>query len=253
MNIFERSRSLGGKVKSFIWQGKFSYMTIVLTAIGVAIGIFLTAQWRTMPSRASDPIISYSSLIQTKEKLITQQNQLKENITDLNKQIDAAQQELKKYTGSKDKVEEIEKDEDDIGLSEMKGNGVVITFDDAKKKETNSESISHAADLRDIVNFLWGQGAEAVSINDERIIFNTSIDCIVNTILINSTKTVPPFKIKAIGDASVLESALNNTNYLSNIHNRVETEGLVFNIEKSDNVIIEPYTGSLNIKYAKIK
>lgn len=254
MNLFQRSKEFGMKVKGFIWQKNLNWLGLVLFVLGIATGLFFTAQWRTKPSRASDPVISYSSLIQTKESLLKEQEQLKQTIQNLTKEASKGQEELKKFANSKEKVEKVEALEKEVGLEKVTGKGIILKFADANGKEENitAESITHAADLRDIVNFLWGQGAKAISINGERIVTTTSIDCIVNTILINSTKTTPPFEIKVIGNQDYLVLKLNDKNNLKNIHKRINEEGLVFEIKKEDNIEISSYTGSLNINYAKI-
>ncbi len=241
------------KHKSIIKHIRFTYMSFVLLVIGVAIGIFVTAQWRTQPSRASDPVVSYSSLIQTKNKLNEENQALKAQIKNLNLESSDAQDNLKKYTDLKSKVEKVEQYEDEVGLTEQNGEGIIITLNDSINPKVSSQSITHAADLRDIINFLWGSGAKAIEVNNERVVFNTSIDCIVNTILINSTKTTPPFLIKAIGNSDELNSKLASTDVLSDIKKRVVTEGLVFEVEKKDNVNIKPYSGSMELDYADIK
>lgn len=239
--------------KKFIFYSRLNYMSIILILIGIVIGIFFTFQWRTPYTRATDPIVNYVSLVQTKEKLVEQQKDLKQQIESLNKQSSEAQKVLKQYSGSKEKVDEVEKDEIKIGLTQVKGSGVIINLSDANQEITSAKSIAHAADLRDVINFLWGLGAKAISINNERVVFSTSIDCIVNTILINSTKTVPPFEIKVIGDKEFLYQSLSNENFLKDLHRRAEEEGLMFSFDKKDEITIDSFKGSVKLDFAKIK
>lgn len=239
--------------KRFIWPSHINIMTIVLVVIGIVIGLFITAQWRTEPSRITDPVFNYSSLEKTKEKLEDDQKQYKTDIKKLNDKANEAQKTLKLYAQSEEKVNEVEEYEKKIGLTEYKGSGIIVTLDDSKDINSNQSSISHAADLRDIVNLLWGIGAKAISINNERIVFSTSIDCIVNTILINSTKTTPPFEIKVIGDSEYLYYILTNPNYLKDIHKRVNEEGLVFNVDKNQDILVPAFSGGVKLDYAKLK
>lgn len=245
--------NLRNKFKSFIWHYDFSYIALILIIVGVAIGVLVTAQWKTQPKRVTDPVVSYSSLIQTKKKLVEEQENLKTEIKKLNEESSQAQNTLKQFSDLKNKVEEVEKYESTIGLTEIEGEGVIITLDDSHKDNISSETITHAADLRDIVNFLWGQDTKAIEINGERVVFNTSIDCIVNTILINSTKTIPPFTIKAIGNPSQIANKFyDQNNELSEIYKRVAQGGLILNIEEKDNITIKPYDGSLKLNYISI-
>ena len=54
-------------------------------------------------------------------------------------------------------------------------------------------------DLLYIINDLKRGGAEAISINEQRIISTSEIRCVGNTILVNTTRLAPPYHIKVIG------------------------------------------------------
>ena len=66
----------------------------------------------------------------------------------------------------------------------------------------------HDSDLRSVVNELFSAGAEAIAINDQRLVANSSIRCVGPTVLVNSERLAPPYKIAAIGKPDVLQSAL---------------------------------------------
>lgn len=231
---------------------KLDKTSLILLIIGLGSGILLTVQWKTPVTRVSNPVTPFIILKQTRDDLISEQNDLKNQISSLQKKINEDEDQLKKNTASKKTIDEIDDYKKGIGLSEITGDGVLITIDDAKKSQATADSIAHAADLRDLVNFLWSVGAEGISINDERIVFQTSIDCIVNTILINSTKMTPPFKIKAIGNSKILENQLSNPENLKDIKKRVRTQGLVFQIEKTANLNIAAFNGSFTLENAHI-
>lgn len=221
---------------------------IFLFLIGIAIGFLVTAQFRVKPSRVLNTLTPYASLQESRNQLLTKQTNYKTQIAKLNDEIDTLQSSDKNNKSSnKDKLEQWKSLRQEIGLSDMVGEGVVITMDDANKDNPQIDSITHAADLRDVVNLAWQTGAQAISINGERIVFNTSIDCIVNTILINGTKLTAPFKILIIGDSSDLKKAFDDTGNLSELHDRVKNEGLVFSIEKSRSITIAGYKGSFTI------
>ncbi len=103
--------------------------------------------------------------------------------------------------------------------------------------------------MQELVNELILAGAEAISINGERItnlsdITNINIDDEI-FILVNQKRVTSPYTIKAIGDAKYLESALT-----------LKTVGFVTRhpnakVEKQSNMVINKYTGTIKIKYAK--
>ena len=58
----------------------------------------------------------------------------------------------------------------------------------------------HDFELRDVASLLWLAGAEAVAINDERLVASTSIYCVGSTIIVNNTRLSPPYEIRALGN-----------------------------------------------------
>ena len=227
--------------------------TIYLLVLGVGIGLLTTVQWKTKPPRATNsPVNSYISLVDTKNSLTSEKNDLKAEIAQKQNEINDKQKLLKEYTASKNEIVELENYKARVGLTDIKGQGVIIKMDDSKDNQTTVDSIAHAADLRDLVNFLWSIGGQAISINDERIVYNTSIDCIINTVLINNTKTTVPFNIKVVGDSKIIVSQLNNQNNLKDIKKRVKNDGLIFEISTSKDVSIGSYKGNFVIEQARV-
>lgn len=138
-----------------------------------------------------------------------------------------------------------------IGAIDVKGNGVVIKL--ADNKNVTSESIGaldnisdyliHDRDLIILVNELKNAGAEAISINGERIINTTSITCDGNVVLINDNKVSSPFEIKAIGSP---EAILGGIQRPGGMLEDLYKYGLVASIEKKNNITIYKYSGIID-------
>ena len=98
------------------------------------------------------------------------------------------------------------------------------------------------------MNALKNAGAEAISINDQRIVNPTVISCAGNIIKVNGEKIGSPFKIKAIGLTEKLYGALTMPGgYLE----LLETAGIQVKVEKSNNITIPKYEGIYNFQYAE--
>jgi uncharacterized protein YlxW (UPF0749 family) len=69
--------------------------------------------------------------------------------------------------------------------------------------------VIHDFDLLQIANELWCAGAEAVSLNGQRLITGSSIACSHSLIAVNGLTIGSPFIFQAIGDRDKLVSALN--------------------------------------------
>ncbi|WP_026881285.1 DUF881 domain-containing protein [Clostridium akagii] len=145
------------------------------------------------------------------------------------------------------------------GESDVAGQGILITLDDGTDKfegkviKSNSDldSLIHNFDILYVVNDLKSAGAEAISVNDQRIVNTTEIYCVGPFIRINGVTVASPFYIKAIGNKDKLKDyMMAETNYLYLlIHNR----GIKGTIVKNDDVKIGSYNGNISHEYLKAK
>ncbi len=94
------------------------------------------------------------------------------------------------------------------GLTAVTGPGVVVEMDDSplslRPGDDPNTVILHYTDLQGVVNELWANGAEAVTINGERVVVSTGLTCVGTTILCNAKRIAPPYRIVAIGDPSTM-------------------------------------------------
>lgn len=224
----------------------------------IITGIF--AGFMTIIHLQSVPAASYSADNSEEkryilETLVNEQNLLKSRIVSLRNDIDEKDDELKKFGGAEN-VEQLDALEAQLGLQSETGAGIEIIYDDSKNidRETvdvNNEALVHAADLRDIVNVLNISGAEAIAINDQRILATTPISCVGNSILINNSHTAPPFRIAAITDYEVTKNNLTSNEYLGQVLQRIDKFGLIFKVYGQKQVNIPVYSGNFQLKYTQ--
>lgn len=129
------------------------------------------------------------------------------------------------------------------GLLEVQGEGIVITLSDNDSKQIDE------FDLITLVNELKVAGAEAISINDERIVYSSDIIYIFGKyILINGEKVEGPYVVRAVGDKKYLESSISIKNgYIDEI--KANGKSISYSVE--DYVLIPKYNGSLEFEFAK--
>lgn len=134
-----------------------------------------------------------------------------------------------------------------LGLADVEGEGIIITVKDnvTTSRIGTSEDVVHDADLRELVNELKNAGAEAISVNDQRITPYTAINCIGTVVQVNDERIGVPFVIKAIGNQERLWGALTRPGGYVEI---LESDGINIEIRKMNNVQIGKYTGVLNYK-----
>ncbi len=154
-------------------------------------------------------------------------------------------------TDSVNLSEQLQKANNLLGYYDVSGQGITINLKDAEPGTGGSAAylaVVHDGDLLEVVNALKNAGAEAISINDQRIVNPTVISCAGNIIKVNGEKIGSPFKIKAIGLTEKLYGALTMPGgYLE----LLETAGIQVKVEKSNNITIPKYEGIYNFQYAE--
>jgi uncharacterized protein YlxW (UPF0749 family) len=146
------------------------------------------------------------------------------------------------------KEEEIKKDNIILGLTDVTGNGIILTLKDNNNVSRATISpidnielyLVHASDIVAVLNDLKNAGAEAISINGQRIVETTSVYCAGNVLKVNEVKISSPIEIKAIGEPDLLYGSMNIPGgYLE----LMRDTGIDVTIKKADNIQIEKYDG----------
>jgi len=153
--------------------------------------------------------------------------------------------ELEKYYQGKSASEllnqQLQEARMNAGLVTVTGSGIRITLDDSKDAVPEFENrnlyVIHEEYIRDILNALWNGGAEAIAVNNQRVMANTEIFCSGSYIQINGTRQMPPYLIEAVGDANALTSAL-NFYYWFRLGDLQEQNGITRRLETMTNIVI---------------
>ena len=209
---------------------------------------------------------SNSTVAQTMEE-----NDLRDQVLRMKEKYDNVYEELGNATkrleqirvdATKDDSEAKEKQKE-LSLNNMllcqtdvTGEGIIITLKDGTTNSSDilssslmaTDVIVHNSDLLQVVNDLKNAGAEAISINGERIVHTSSITCEGIIIKINNKKLGSPYVIKAIGSAATLETSLNIPGgYLE----RMKDDGVIVDVKKSEGLTVKKYEGIITTKYLK--
>lgn len=174
---------------------------------------------------------------------------------DLEKAEEELEEERQKSTENnsylEQKEEEIKQGNKIIGMTEVTGPGVILTLSDSKKDANTAlnanELLVHDADVLSVINELKNAGAEAISINDQRLVPTSSIVCGGNIIEINGEKVGAPFEIKAIGLPEQLAALSRPGGYLEIL--KGATVGV--DLKKVNSITIPKYTGVITYKYVQ--
>ena len=217
---------------------KLNAKSILVLVICFILSTAITLQLRTMASE--DAIASGTfgngelrdSLLKAEERYKSMQSQLSESTKE----------------GATDKNDELNRNNMILGLTDVTGPGIVITAKDGTPSGAATDNMSlfliHDADLREIIAELWNAGAQAISVNDQRIVSSTCIMCAGNIISINNEKVNSPFVIKAIGNQESLYGIDRPGGYIQYMKAYTSVD-----LKKADSVEIPKFEGAISQKY----
>lgn len=230
--------------------------------IGLILGVMcliltcgICIQVKTVNS-ANSPLSTSSTENDLRDQVLKAKEKYDNKYNDLEKITNELEQERKSVTENNSELtnleEQINQGNKALGLTEVTGTGVIVTLkdNDTLNPTSNidlSNAIVHDVDIIAVVNELKNAGAEAISINEHRVVPTTSISCDGNVIKINGEKVGAPFEIKAIGLPEQLAALKRPGGYLD----LLDGWGVITEFKKVNTVTIPKYTGVIDFKYAQ--
>jgi uncharacterized protein YlxW (UPF0749 family) len=141
------------------------------------------------------------------------------------------------------------------GMTALAGPGVVATLTDSSLSTSPSGDLNdlviHEQDLQGVINALWAGGAEAMSVNGQRVLATTAIRCVGNTLLLHGAVYSPPYVIAAVGDGVGLRAALDRDPVVERFRLAVQEYQLGFTVEDADALMVPAYEGTTSLQVAR--
>lgn len=225
---------------------KSIYVSIV--TVSLILGLMISFQFRSNSSIAGGiPTERYQELTIEKKQVETDLAHLEEEIGDLTAKIEEAR---KGRTEAADVLEsELNKIKLYAGLTPVVGPGVEIIMENPSDSQGGAGFYNiRDEDLLKVVNDLRGAGAEAISINDQRILATSEVRQAGNHINVNLIRLSPPYRVAAIGNPGTLKSSLEIKGGLVEY---LAANGTVVEVRQPDRVEVPAYSGPLRFDYAK--
>lgn len=228
---------------------------IAIGIVCVLLGIILALQYKVF----QDSLVGGDSLFKKQTDLTNELFALKEEKQTLILELNKAHDILSEIEESASKDNAIIKNLTDTvheyeilaGMTEVSGEGVIITIDNPPVDQATLNDVNIVNQYEQIVklvNELNASGAEAISINEQRIIALSEIRAAGSSINVNFVPQTTPLVIKAIGKKSALEGALT---FRYGQVTLMREASLLVDIKTVDEVIIPRYHGLLNFQYVK--
>lgn len=138
------------------------------------------------------------------------------------------------------------------GLAPMSGRGVVVSLSDSDLVESPSGNVNdlviHSEDVRAVVNALWRAGAEAMSVNGQRLVGTSAVVCVGNTLLVNGTVHSPPYVVTAIGAE---RSRFDTDPLMRRLRREAVAFRLGFSAESASDLVVAGFEGAVAFKHAR--
>lgn len=229
---------------------------LVVGLLALFIGFILSVQISTNAGSDQGGLVPLGKLKGYEAELKKVQDEKAEalqQLIDLEQRLkDIETEKAEEDTFVQGMVSDLEKFRMAAGVVDVEGPGVLVTIKDPvtdKYQEDYSVITNNYELLLGLVNRLKEAGAEAVSINEQRISNNTEISLAGSNININGTATAPPYYVKAIGNPETLDGAITLRGGI--VHTMKTKYNLVVDTEIKEKIIISRYTGVIGFKYAK--
>ncbi len=215
---------------------------VTLIVVSALLGMMLSLQYRS----AQETQTQFAGMRMT--DMYRQLVQVEHENQELQRQII----ELKEGGYEKNVKEELDLLRYQAGLCAVEGPGIMVTLNDSKQKvklgDNQNLYIVHDEDLLRVINELRAAGAEAIAINDQRLVSRSEIRCVGPTVTVNGKMFGPPFSIAAIGDPQLLAGALQ---LRGGVAETLRYWGIELSIQKVNNLHLPAYSGLMTTDFAK--
>ena len=241
--------------KPWLWQ-----ITLLSAVLGALLALSLKTQDRIRSEQLPNMRVGKlaSAYADMRETVVAQ----KKEIADLRQNLSKYQQAAVTETGNTRLLSaDLQRANILAGLTAITGPGVVVTLRDSKNpppkpadmaQESYVEIVKyyqiHDQDIQLVINELKAAGAEAIAVNDQRVVATTAVRCVGPVVMVNNVQTSgSPVKVSAIGDPEVLSSAFAMKN---GVRDSFVNDPSMFSMDKVKSVTLPAYAGATPLRFS---
>lgn len=178
---------------------------------------------------------------------------LRAEVDQLNRQVNAlVRAGASRAQGASGRAQALTAAEDAAGLAPVRGPGLKVSLADSLLSSAPSGNINdlviHSQDVQAVVNALWRAGADAMAINNERLVGTSAVLCVGNTLLLNGTVHSPPYVVTAIG---AVRDRFEADPLVRRLRSDAESFGLRVSVERQDALVLPAFTGATTLRFAR--
>ncbi|MGZ4722533.1 DUF881 domain-containing protein [Oryzihumus sp.] len=234
-----------------------SRWSLLVPVVGVAAGLLFATSAQTAkgtdlrPSGTdlADVIRAQTRVVQARTQAVRSLREQVDRLTQQSAPGNSAVSELQRRSAALAPV---------AGTEAVRGPAITVTLNDAKRSAaslpqgfTADDIVVHQQDVQGVVNALWAGGAEAMMLQDQRVISTSAVRCVGNTLILQGRVYSPPYVITAMGDPAELQASLNSSPNVTIYRQWVDAVGLGYDVATHARQTFPAFAGSLQLQYAK--
>ena len=234
-----------------------NYFKPTLVVVGTFAGLLIALQLQTGPPVSGNfPVDEIEARQELIESYLDEQGYLQSRIVFYRRAIDSAEDNIHAQIGISD-LKLLDRLKRHVGLSEVEGNGVEIVLNDSPlARRTNSDildkNLVQASDIRDVVNLLNAASADAIAVNNQRVMPNSPISSVGTSILVNNVHIAPPFEIQAVGDKAIFLQRLLNGGLLPELFKKAAAGNIELSIIDKNGLTLPIYSADLQSEHLNL-
>ncbi len=226
----------------------------VVALVAMATGFLVAGQLKAQLLTPSNQVARYQALIRSVQDLETTNSDSRRRIADLRAQIDALESQAAQRSAATQALQnQVAELRAHAGLTPLRGPGVDVNLANgvpAPDQGGGTGYLVNYQDVQDVVNLLFAQGAEGVSVSGRRITPLTAFSGSEGEVVIDQGPPLAsPITVSAVGDRNLMEMALGDASSLPDIRAREAQFELRITFKGSPNVVLPAYDSSLQIPH----
>ncbi|MGI8900317.1 MAG: DUF881 domain-containing protein [Nocardioides sp.] len=244
------SRVRSARTRSWGWRTAAPAMFVVAGALFVTSAVssggtdLRAGRYDDLPGLAEAEADRVEGLRQRQSELVQEVDDLTERLGDTD--AEWAQAEADAVAGP-------------AGLVPVRGPGMTVTLTDAPEAVVNTVGsgvninnlVVHQQDIQAVVNALWAGGAEAMTVQGQRVVSTTGIRCVGNTVILHGVPYAPPYVISAIGPGEGMLDSLDQSPYIGFYLEAVAAYQVGWDVRVETEIVAPAFSGSTELNYAR--
>ena len=229
---------------------------VSISVVCVILGILLALQFKSVRENTQVDGLN-TTRVQTMQNLLDeareQNDRLLEQVKEMRKEVQSYREAAAGSSEQSDQalLDEIAYLQLAAGMTDVVGPGIEVVLEDSTAANTSGDEadyLIHDSDILSVVNELRDAGAEALSLNGNRILATSEIRCSGSVVTINGRRTSAPFVIDAIGDTDTMFNALMMRNGVVDV---LKQWSIQVSATEVDELLVPAYDGTIEYRYAQ--